>query len=774
MMSLLRFVFLLLVMFVMACTTGKRLPEGQLLYRGAKVKVVADNKKWDLGVLKSEVESVVSIPAPNKSFLGISLGLWFHTHLKEGSWFQRKLGKAPVVLKPDLPRTTELLLNNRAANNGFFHVEVVSKQLEKPKKRTAKMRYVVNVKAPATLIDTVAFPDSAGVLEASIRITQSKTLLKVGEPYNLDKIKQERVRIVTALQKEGYYYFKADQLLIKADTLAEEGRVRLKLVVKPAVPVRSKTPQTINRVYYLDKLDTLSKVQNVAGGMLECITIGHLAGQTIPNRLLRKTMCMRCGRKYNPDEHEATLAYLSHLGTYKFINVAFVPSPLSDSLMDVKVMLTPFSRNKAKINLSGVFSPNLYWGTEFKGYIDRRNAFGRGELLRWAVSGEALRLPKQDSEDYDVNLFPFETSVTLLVPRFRPPRIRRGKYYAPLVQTKFMLGYQLNRYTILPRDLIEQKLGVTLHEFTFEGGLVLKNSRRPTVTHEINFVQFGARFTTIQPPSFRNAFELLIQEDTGDQYINFAPELTLGPNYSLVIDNRFQLARRTNVYYRGHVQLRGGGFLPSELTSPALPKFNLVTFIENDFRYFRKLNNKTSLAFKAIVNAGLPISAGAETTFNINDLYIVGGANSVRAFPPRYFGPGSLPPSANNDDILVVTDHAGNILLESSIEHRYRIRPRWEIASFIDFGNTWVLEELPEFPGGVFKFDRFYKEFSVGAGVGLRYVFSFLIIRLDLATPLRKPWLPDGERWVIGDVKLGDPDWRKENLLLNFAVGYPF
>ena len=83
MMSLLRFVFLLLVLFAMACTTGKRLPEGQVLYRGAKVKVVADSKKWDMGILKTETENVVSIPAPNKSFLGISVGLWFYTHLKE-------------------------------------------------------------------------------------------------------------------------------------------------------------------------------------------------------------------------------------------------------------------------------------------------------------------------------------------------------------------------------------------------------------------------------------------------------------------------------------------------------------------------------------------------------------------------------------------------------------------------------------------------------------------------------------------------------------------
>lgn len=771
---LLRFIFLLMVLLALACTSGKRLPEGQVLYRGAKVKVIPDNKHWDLGNLKSDVKSVVSVPVPNKSFLGISPGLWIHLHTKENSWIQRKMGKKPVLLKSDLTKTTEALLANRAANNGFFNIEVVSKRLDKPSKRTAKMRYEVYVKAPATLIDTVAFPNSAGALEAGIRNTKSESLLKVGEPYNLEKIKQERQRIANALLKDGFYYFKADHLLVQADTLAAGGKVRFNLVVKPSVPERPRTPQFINHIHFLAKSDTLNFVRRDTTILLECITFGPLRGHTIPNDLLRKTMLMRCARKYNSDEHDATLAYLSHLGAYKFINVGFDPSPDSDSLMDVRVMLTPFSRNKAKISLSAVFAPNLYWGSEFKATVDRRNAFGRGELLRWVVSGEALRLPRQDEESYDVNLFPIETNLTLWIPRFRPPRVRRGKYFAPLVQTKFMIGYELNRYVILPRELIETKLGITLHEFNFEGGLVLKNSRRPTVTHEINFVQIGARFTTIHPPSFRDAFEMQIQSDTNQQFINFAPEIFLGPNYSLIIDNRFQLARRSNVYYRGFAQLRGGGFMASELTSPALPRFNLVSFIENDFRYFYKLTNKTSLAFKALVNAGLPISSGSSNTFNINDLYIVGGANSVRAFAPRYFGPGILPPNASNDDLLIVSDHAGNILLESSFEHRYRILPRWEVASFLDFGNTWVLNEVQDYPGGVFKFNRFYKEFAVGAGVGLRFVFSYLVVRLDLAMPLHKPWLAEGNRWVFDEISLGSKNWRKENLLLNFAVGYPF
>jgi len=61
-------------------------------------------------------------------------------------------------------------------------------------------------------------------------------------------------------------------------------------------------------------------------------------------------------------------------------------------------------------------------------------------------------------------------------------------------------------------------------------------------------------------------------------------------------------------------------------------------------------------------------------------------------------------------------------------------------------------------------------ELAVGAGVGLRFDPEVIVIRLDLATPLRRPDLPKGDRWVFDDQapKL----WN--NFILNIAIGYPF
>ena len=66
------------------------------------------------------------------------------------------------------------------------------------------------------------------------------------------------------------------------------------------------------------------------------------------------------------------------------------------------------------------------------------------------------------------------------------------------------------------------------------------------------------------------------------------------------------------------------------------------------------------------------------------------------------------------------------------------------------------------------------KEIAIDGGLGIRFDVSILILRVDLGMPFYKPWLPEGDRWVFSKISLGSNDWRKENLVVNIAIGYPF
>jgi hypothetical protein len=45
------------------------------------------------------------------------------------------------------------------------------------------------------------------------------------------------------------------------------------------------------------------------------------------------------------------------------------------------------------------------------------------------------------------------------------------------------------------------------------------------------------------------------------------------------------------------------------------------------------------------------------------------------------------------------------------------------------------------------------------------------VIRFDVAVPLRKPW--EQNPWVLKQMQW-NPQWRRENILYNLAIGYPF
>ena len=93
---------------------------------------------------------------------------------------------------------------------------------------------------------------------------------------------------------------------------------------------------------------------------------------------------------------------------------------------------------------------------------------------------------------------------------------------------------------------------------------------------------------------------------------------------------------------------------------------------------------------------------------------------------------------------------------------------------FVDAGNIWLVNNDPQRPGGNFDFNRFYKEIALGSGIGFRFDFNYILIRIDLAMPLYKPYLAEGERWVTNKIDFGSGSWRHQNIMWNIAIGYPF
>jgi outer membrane protein insertion porin family len=238
---------------------------------------------------------------------------------------------------------------------------------------------------------------------------------------------------------------------------------------------------------------------------------------------------------------------------------------------------------------------------------------------------------------------------------------------------------------------------------------------------------------------------------------------------------------KTNTYYlNGKVGLSGNilGLLSGADSLAGKDKkifntdYNQYVKLEAELRYYHNINSTSK--FAARFYAGTGLTYGNSTIMPYSQQFFIGGSNSLRGFKARSIGPGSFSPDqtiTNSGGFL--PDESGDIKLEANLEYRPKLFSIVYGALFVDAGNIWNLRSHNGLPGGAFG-TNFLSQVAADAGFGLRFDFSVLILRTDLGFPIREPWLPAGQRWVIDKVNFFNGGWRSGNLVFNLAIGYPF
>ncbi len=170
------------------------------------------------------------------------------------------------------------------------------------------------------------------------------------------------------------------------------------------------------------------------------------------------------------------------------------------------------------------------------------------------------------------------------------------------------------------------------------------------------------------------------------------------------------------------------------------------------------MNPKHAIIYHTFIGVGHPY--GNSKVMPFEKMYFAGGANSMRAWQPRSLGPGESKKYNPNERFSY-----GEMKLEGNIEYRFTIRNQLEGAAFVDMGNVWNLSEISDNDiDSRFFWSDFYKQIAVGSGVGIRYNWSGIILRLDTAIKIRDPYLKNN-RFTIDNFK---------DVSFNFGIGYPF
>ena len=227
------------------------------------------------------------------------------------------------------------------------------------------------------------------------------------------------------------------------------------------------------------------------------------------------------------------------------------------------------------------------------------------------------------------------------------------------------------------------------------------------------------------------------------------------------------------------------GVFPKEFLS--VPVFQYVK-LDGDFRYYRTVTPGIKWANRLLLGAIKPYGNSKDMTTPQFKQYFGGGSTGLRAFRARALGPGAYVPDTASIRLLGYQNFA-DIRMEFNSEVRMKFTNIINGAVFVDAGNIWSFgsPERAGYDSTALISSNFLKQIAVGGGIGLRLDFSYLVFRLDIATPFRKPWYtnvvesetPEGavtykNPWVFNEVNFRSKAWRRENLILNIAVGLPF
>lgn len=755
-------VFVVLIA-VASCSVRRHIPPDERIYKGHKIKlekhseVKRSNKK-----LKKDIAIAIT-PRPNKFFLGHPWKVWWWYKIgppkrEKGlkAFLRNRLGEPPVFSsRVNAPNTAENI-EGRLENLGYFHSTAQGDTVNKSYFTTAHYKVQVQPQYHISAITWVS--DSTPVMKQLQRVQERRrSLLKVGKPYNLDEIAAERDRLDVALKNRGYYYFNPDYLMAYADSTVGDRGVHLYLNLKQNTPNYVRQPYRINRINVYPNYSLVSNELDTSRYGFEVQDTLHIRDtlKVFKPELFVQTITYRPGSLYRSRSQNNTLNRFISLGSFKFVKNRFEIADSGKNLLDVYYYLTPAKKRSIQGMIDGFTKENNFIGAQVSVNWKHRNAFRGAEQL--GVKGfVGAEVSYADSLRRNSN-FRIGGEVSLKMPRYAVPFLNIKENYLYPPSTNLVLGYELMRKQLFyTRNLLHGR-----YDFTW------KKTRNSTTT----FAPFSLSY--LRATNISDSFYIQAAQSPA-LLLNVNSEAILGTYFSYIYSPSRPRYRNKWVL-QGSIDLSGNiaGLISGakEYRSKKVFGTPFAQFVKTDFdiHYTRTLQSRVDWANRLQIGIGIPYNNSRLLPFTKQ--YIIGGSNSLRGFTVRSVGPGTYRPTQEDQAFFQII--GGDFKILANSELRFPISGKLMGAVFADVGNIWTKDTLQFGPEAQLTRD-WIKELAVASGFGIRFDATVILIRLDLGIPLRKPYLPEGERWVIKDINFASSEWRRNNLVLNIALGYPF
>ena len=765
---------------ISACSSTKNMKEGEYLL----VKNEISSNRKDLPS-ESEMRYLIK-PDANHRFLGIwPLRAAIYQSMlpkpdrkdrKWRQWFRNNLGEEPKFMDSSSVEYSCQQLRQYLYNKGFFETMVQSEILTHRKK--AVVRYIITAEAPY-LLNELSLQIGDTAIHHILTKTQEKSLLKKGTPYDANLLKAERNRIANLLADSGYYLFRPEHIVYHVDSNLNSHRFNLTINIGEENAASPNGAQAIQpfRKYYIGSINIrCSATEDTA---LENIThteqYNNLPPYTYTLQVQKKLhykpkaltypLCFHPESRYSADAAKTTYNLYNSMQNFRFIRISYMATeesrnnPEADSgWLQCQIQLTPWEKHTLNFELLGKDIGSDY-GVGVNLNLKNRNLFHSGEIQYDNIlfSTEFQRNTDISEANEKVPMWRYRNfelggEIGIHYPKMIFPwsqKLIPKKFQA---QTRFAFGNYFQQ-----RDHYSRFISNIGAEYEW------KPSNR--ASHILKLLDIS--MVKIYKDSIFDRNLAAYSQRIREKYTN---HFLMGANYKFLYNNASSDNRHN--FYRLRINLNSYGNLlygifaisgaeknsKGQYTIAGTPFTSFVS-ADVDFTYNIMLWERSSLVAHTATGMGLPTSNASTLPFERS--FYLGGTNSMRAWNLRGLGPGSYHGTLSN------FESSGDIKLECNLELRTPIYKNFFSAVFLDMGNIWNFRKNSEIPNGEFDLNRFYKELALDGGVGIRLDISFLVLRMDVATALYTPYLPEGERWRNQAVKWND-------LRFRFGIGYPF
>lgn len=731
--------------------------------------------------------------------------------------FLKKTGEPPVIIEKTKIDKSIVRLRYYYFNTGYFNVKA-NYTIDTLSIKKAKTKYTIITGAPYSL-DTIKTTILTPVLDSLYESIKSNSLIKSGNQYKTIDFENEKNRITTHFRNNGVYFFQPNYVTFDIDTIKKVNNANVNLTINNYSYQEQDSSRTepfkmykISDVNIYTDYSPTKKLNITDSTTYNSFNLYSQDKLKYKPRAITNAIFITKGSLFADNKTVLTTRYLNNLKIFNYPSIQYevdARDTTAHSLI-AKIYLSPRKKYSFGTNLDLTHSNIQDVGIGLSVSETIRNVFNGAETLEIGARGNIgsskdLANPKNNF----FNVSEYGLDLKLNIPRIFMP------FSTEKIIPKSMIPSTLANAGFAK----QQNIGLDKENFTG----ALSYNWTPKKNNTARFDLFNVQFVrNLNPQNYFNVYGSSYKalNEIGKTYSNntsyfdtdgnliiedgtsgFTNDVLTGTGSFLtpiaqtdfqsvksieerrvrltendfILATSFTFSKTTkkdlldNDFYLFRTKIESAGTLLSLVAKGAgVPKnangnheiFNLEysEYIKTEFDYIKHWDLTKEKVFAVRTFFGIAIPFGNSDNVPFSRSYFSGGSNDNRAWQPYALGPGS---SGATDDF-----NEANMKIAISGEFRFKVLGSLKGALFADAGNIWnvldnVVDEKSTFTG----FGDL-KDIALGTGFGLRYDFSFFVIRFDLGFKTYNPANESGQKWF--------KEYNFGHSVLNFGINYPF